>query len=223
MSGEKDLLRVFMDELRRIPLMTREEEIVAGLRAKAGDMEARNKLVAANLRFAVSMAFRYLRQDIPAADLVSAACMGLFIASQKNDPLRGVRFLTYAVYHIKKEILRLIITSAKHSSIFLNDEVTFQDRTADMAAERAFDDKTGSIEVEQLLSSVSRLTERERNIINMRFFQDMNFKEVAHALGLSGAQAQQIERRALLKLRRFLCQEGAHEEKKRLQKRAEIP
>jgi RNA polymerase primary sigma factor len=107
----KDLeLRYYLAEIKNIPLLSREEEHNLGLRAKAGDIEARNKLVEHNLRFAVMIAKKYVGRCrvMDLLDLIQEGNLGLMNAAKKFDPEKGYRFATYAGWWIKQKILREI-------------------------------------------------------------------------------------------------------------------
>jgi RNA polymerase sigma-32 factor len=102
----------YIDRVRAIPLLDRETEHDIAVRALAGDAEAKNALVRANLRFVVAIALSYRRYGIRIADLIAEGNLGLMIAAGKFDPERGTRFVTYAGYWIRALILDLIVRSS---------------------------------------------------------------------------------------------------------------
>lgn len=102
----------YIDAVRRIPLLTREEEHEIAVKAQAGDEEAAHALSRANLRFVVAVALRFRRYGIPISDLVAEGNLGLAIAARKFDPSRGTRFVTYASYWIRALILDLVVRSS---------------------------------------------------------------------------------------------------------------
>src|SRR3970040_363986 len=91
-------LAVYLREISRIPLLTREEELDLARRARAGDAAAKERLVEANLRLVVQVARRYLNRGLPLPDLIEEGNLGLIRAVEKFDPERGTRFSTYAVW-----------------------------------------------------------------------------------------------------------------------------
>ena len=70
----------YLNEVNKIPLLSREEEIALTHKAKTGDKEARNKVVSANLRFVISIAKKYQHQGMELQDLISEGNLGLLIA-----------------------------------------------------------------------------------------------------------------------------------------------
>jgi len=94
--------------LTREPLLTPQEEKELATEAHAGDIEARRKLIEANMRLVISIARRYYCPGIPFDDLVQEGAIGLMRACQRFDPERGYRFSTYATHWIRQAICRAI-------------------------------------------------------------------------------------------------------------------
>lgn len=85
--------------------ITQAEEVELALRVQKGDMEARDKLVRANLRFVVSVAKQYAASDVNLfADLIQHGSAGLIHAAETFDPTRGFKFISHAVWRIRKEM-----------------------------------------------------------------------------------------------------------------------
>jgi RNA polymerase primary sigma factor len=82
-----------------------EEEFNIGLRAQQGDEEAIEKLISSNLRFVVSVAKQYASSGVLLEDLICQGNIGLCDAARMFDPTRGFKFISFAVWHIRKEIL----------------------------------------------------------------------------------------------------------------------
>ena len=107
-SEEADPLRIYLDEIGAIPLLTPEEEIDLADRIIAGEIEARNELVRRNLRLVVTIAKSYW--GIPLQDLVQEGNIGLMHAAEKFDPrTHGTKFDTYAQYHVRRELRRALL------------------------------------------------------------------------------------------------------------------
>jgi DNA-directed RNA polymerase sigma subunit (sigma70/sigma32) len=87
-------LGVYLAEISRIPLLSREEEQVLSARVRAGDAQAKQRMVEANLRLVVQIARRYLNRGLPLPDLIEEGNLGLIRAVEKFDPDRGTRFST---------------------------------------------------------------------------------------------------------------------------------
>lgn len=110
-SQDRGLSR-YIERVRRIPLLDREQELEVATRAAAGDEAAREHLVQSNLRFVVAMAVQHQRKGARLADLVAEGNVGLLIAAKKFDPARGTRFVTYAGFWIRAYILDAIVRSS---------------------------------------------------------------------------------------------------------------
>jgi RNA polymerase sigma-32 factor len=105
-----DLLGHYLAEVRRHPLLEPEEEKALALRyLETGDPEAAERLVTANLRLVVKLAFQYHRQWSNVLDLIQEGNVGLVEALSRYDPYRGIRFSSYAQYWIRAMILRFLM------------------------------------------------------------------------------------------------------------------
>lgn len=105
-----DVLSSYLSEIRRHPLLDREEETKIAIHyAETGDPEAAARLVTANLRLVVKLAFQYHRQWADVLDLIQEGNVGLVEALSRYDPYRGIRFSSYAQYWIRAMILRYLM------------------------------------------------------------------------------------------------------------------
>lgn len=104
----EDALGRYLRDIVRYRLITREEEIQLGQRAAAGEREAVDALVQANLRFVVAVAKRYRTAGVPLADLVAEGNVGLLRAAERFDPDQGIRFISYAVWWVRQAILHAL-------------------------------------------------------------------------------------------------------------------
>jgi RNA polymerase primary sigma factor len=107
-SSDENILLMYLKEIGRIPLLTREEETETARAAAAGSKAAREKLVNANLRFVVNVAKKYQGQGLSLADLISEGNIGLIQAIDRYDVDRGYHFISYAVWWIRQAILRAL-------------------------------------------------------------------------------------------------------------------
>jgi RNA polymerase primary sigma factor len=106
-------LGVYLAEISRIPLLSREEEQVLSARVRAGDTQAKQRMVEANLRLVVQIARRYLNRGLPLPDLIEEGNLGLIRAVEKFDPDRGTRFSTYATWWIRQAVVRALANQAR--------------------------------------------------------------------------------------------------------------
>lgn len=103
----------YLAEIRKHPPLDREQEVELARRAREGDTRALEQLVNANLRFVVSVARRYVRHGVPLDELVNEGNLGLIHAARRFDESRGVRFVSYAVWWIRRAILAALTRDAR--------------------------------------------------------------------------------------------------------------
>ena len=110
-----DPFRLYVDETKRYPLLSREDEMELAIRYREkGDIEAAHKLVCANLRLVIKIAMdfqRYWMQNL--MDLIQEGNVGLMQAVRKFDPYRGYKFSYYASFWIKAYIIKFIMDNWK--------------------------------------------------------------------------------------------------------------
>ena len=108
-----DAMSLFLQEVRRYPLLTREEEIELAKRIERGDLEAKERLVNSNLRLVISNARNYQGHDMPLLDLIQEGILGLIRAAEKFDYRKGFKFSTYATFWIRESIQRAVANRAR--------------------------------------------------------------------------------------------------------------
>ena len=112
-TNTTDAMQLFLNEVRRHPLLTAEEEVELAKRIEEGDAEAKERMINSNLRLVVSLAKRYQGQDLPLLDLIQEGILGLIRATEKFDWRRGYKFSTYATFWIRQAIQRGIANKAR--------------------------------------------------------------------------------------------------------------
>ena len=112
-ATSRENLRVYLKEIGRIRLLTREQEVELARRVRAGDAAAKAQLTEANLRLVVQIARRYLNRGLPLPDLIEEGNIGLLRAVEKFDGERGTRFSTYATWWIRQAIVRALANQAR--------------------------------------------------------------------------------------------------------------
>ena len=229
------------------------------LRAKAGDQQAREELIAGNLRLVLSVIQRFANRGENADDLFQVGCIGLIKAIDNFNTDLDVKFSTYGVPMIVGEIRRYLrdnsamrvsramrdtayrVLQAKESYMAQHQKEPTVEEIAQMLGirreevvfaldailepvslyEPVYSDSGDTVCVmDQLKDSrntdemwlerialkeaVSRLTQRERKILAMRFFQGKTQMEVSSEIGISQAQVSRLEKNALRQIRREL-------------------
>ena len=115
-----DVLTMYLKEINKVPLLTREEEIELSEKAKKGDKAARDKIIKANLRFVVKVAKKYQNHGLDLTDLISEGNIGLMTAIDKFEPSRGYHFISYAVWWINQSILKALSEKSRAIRLPLN-------------------------------------------------------------------------------------------------------
>jgi RNA polymerase primary sigma factor len=112
-TSTTDALQLFLNEIRRHPLLTAEQEVDLSKRIEQGDAEAKEQMINSNLRLVVSLAKKYQGNDLPLLDLIQEGILGLIRAAEKFDWRRGYKFSTYATFWIRQAIQRGIANKAR--------------------------------------------------------------------------------------------------------------
>lgn len=107
-NRSSDSLERYLRDLYRYPLLDAEEEAMLAKKIRSGDVAALEKLVNCNLRFVVSVAKKYELPGMSLADLISEGNIGLIKAAERFDETRGFKFISYAVWWIRQNILHSI-------------------------------------------------------------------------------------------------------------------
>ena len=108
-----DSVRIYLQEIGAIPLLTAEQERDAAKRAGEGDESARQLLINSNLRLVVSIAKKFVKRGLSLQDLIQEGNMGLMRAVDKFDYTKGFRFSTYATWWIRQSMIRAIADQSR--------------------------------------------------------------------------------------------------------------
>lgn len=110
-----DSVQMYLREIARVPLLTKQEEVDLARQIERGDDDAKQKLISANLRLVVSIAkkYAYRTPHLTLLDLIQEGNIGLFRAAEKFDPKKGYKFSTYATWWIRQAITRAIADQSR--------------------------------------------------------------------------------------------------------------
>ncbi len=163
-------LSMYLSEINRYSLLTPEEEQKLARRFKKGDFECGHKLVTANLRFVVKVAYEYRSYGIRMSDLIQEGNIGLMKAVQKFDADKGIRLISYAVWWIRAYIQNYIL---KSWSLV----------------------KLGTTQAQRKLFFSLARTRRELEKLNHGEAQVTNHDEIAKRLHVKPAEVREMEQR----------------------------
>ncbi len=208
----------YLCDIGRERLLTPEEEAGLARRSQAGDESARRRLVSANLRFVVSVARGFRGRGVPLVDLVNEGNLGLLRAAMRFDAGRGVRFISYAHFWVRRAMLRAIADaeSPRPPSGLRPARVSLDAPVGDARttlAEVLADERAGSPEERvarlglrrAIESSLVDLPPRERRAVRRYFGLDGSpphtLAEIADDLGVTRERARQLKEQGLARLR----------------------
>ena len=224
---EDSALNRYLDEIGKEQLLTNDEERQLSERIAKGDERALSKLIEANLKFVVTVARQYKGKGIAMEDLVSEGNIGLMKAAAKFDASKGVRFVNYAVVHIRQAIEKAIDQQGglyqipkdvkqdlvRQQSIPLSVDAPLGHRTnmsllsvlVNKDAPLA-DERVHSEAIEDAIEyALGTLNERERRVVNAFFGIDQEHEtmaEIAEDMDLKRERVRQIRDISVRKLRK---------------------
>ena len=112
-GGIEDAVRLYLQNIGRVPLLAKEDEVSLAKRVEQNDMAAKNALIEANLRLVVSVAKHYQGRGLTLLDLIQEGNLGLIRAVEKFDWRRGFKFSTYATWWIRQSMTRALADQSR--------------------------------------------------------------------------------------------------------------
>ena len=150
-----DALQLFMNEIGRYPLLTKEQEVELAKRVERGDTEAKEQMINSNLRLVVSIAKRYQGHGLSLLDLVQEGIIGLIRAVEKFDWRKGFKFSTYATWWIRQAVQRGVANKSREIRVPVHIVEREQRITR---AERQLTPKLGRTPTDEELANAARIT-----------------------------------------------------------------
>ncbi len=166
-NRETPSLDKYLHEIGKVELLGSDEEVEIAKRIRAGDSEALNRLIKANLRFVVSVSKQYQNQGLTLSDLIDEGNLGLIKAAMRFDETRGFKFISYAVWWIRQSILQALAEQARIVRLPLN--------------------KIGSInKINKTFSELEQKFEREPTVAEIAGVLEVAPEDVKEAIRNSG-------------------------------------
>lgn len=169
MVNESSVLELYLKDINKVPLLTREEETSLAIEAAKGNKAAKNKIVNANLRFVVNIAKKYQNHGLDLPDLISEGNIGLLVAIDKFDVTKGYHFISYAVWWIRQSILKAICEKSRSIRLPLN-------RANELVRiEHARKSIVGNKTIEQELTEVAQMLNMDKDHVRemINIFREM--------------------------------------------------
>lgn len=195
------------------PPLSKEEEYNYILKAKEGDIEARNKLIEHNLRLVVFIAKKYETTGYDLEDLVSIGSIGLIKGIQTYKPDKNIKLATYSSRCIANEILMYIRKNKKRKAeISLEDALNYDAEGNELHLEDIlgtegdiiYDEFQNKQDKQELTKELNNLNDREKLIMTLRYglnnTEEYTQKEVAEMLGISQSYISRIEKKIIKKI-----------------------
>jgi len=113
-NDKSSILSRYFSEIREYPLLSKEEEMSLAKEIKVGGKKSLNDLIESNLSFVVKVASEYRNIGLPFEDLLNEGNLGLIEAAHRYDHRKGTKFITYAIWWIRKSILKAL---SEHASL----------------------------------------------------------------------------------------------------------
>ena len=142
----------YLQDIGKIELITAEEEVDLARRIHKGDMNARNQLINANLRFVISVSKQYQYKGLSLPDLINEGNLGLIKAAERFDETKGFKFISYAVWWIRQSILQALAEQARIVRLPLNriSQINKINKTF-IELEQKYEREPTSLEISQIL------------------------------------------------------------------------
>lgn len=184
---EDSALNRYLDEIGKGQLLSDEEERALSARILQGDQRALSKLVKANLRFVVTIARQYKGQGLSMEDLVSEGNLGLMKAAGRFDATKGVRFVNYAVVHVRQAIEKAI---EQQTGLYkvpkdVKDEITARQQSMPLSVDAPLGHRAN-------LSLLSVLVNRDAPLADERIHSEAIEDAVEFALGSLDARESRV-------------------------------
>jgi RNA polymerase primary sigma factor len=166
-NRESPSIDKYLNEIAKIKLIGAEEEVSLAIRIHKGDMDARDCLINANLRFVISVAKQYQNLGLSLADLINEGNLGLIEAAQRFDETRGFKFICYAVWWIRQGIIYALAKQSRIVRLPLNRISTIS-------------------KIKKIIADLEQKYEREPSILEISQTLEQSLTEVTVAIKNTG-------------------------------------
>ena len=215
------ILNTYLRDISRYQRLTIEQELTLGEQARAGNQQARKRLIEAYLILPVNIAYQNLRPEIDLMDLIQEGNIGLIKAVDMFHPAQGNRLGTLARFWVEKYILRFL---RDEMDDYISLDMPVVDSGETLLLSETIEDK-GSIMGDQGIKNIETIIERQElqkhmNVLlknlssndlevlqlfyGLNGYPQMNRHEISALIGISPDQISRIKTRALNRLKRLI-------------------
>lgn len=194
-----DEYKAFLSTIRKL---TREEEAALWKQYKEeGLLEARQSLIEHYQPLVFREAMKYGLQETVALDLIQEGTVGLMEAVEKYDPSLGVAFSLYALHRVRGRMVDFLQENGKDLLLDKGEEEAYLTETV---PDTAFESADKSVLHSTIDRAMSRLPEREQDVLRMVYLKEQSAQETAAAMDVSTAYVYRLEKRGIRRLRGML-------------------
>ena len=173
LTENSELLQKYFKDISKYPIYKGEEQVELARQMRAGDKKAREKLINSNLRFVVTCAKQFVGQGVPLVDLINSGNLGLIQSVEKYDPDKGYHFISYAVWYIRREIIRSIYNTGRT----IRYPITYISKITKV--KKAFDDFVSKYQrkpTDEELIKLTNITQKQYNavVLNKSYCQSID-------------------------------------------------
>ncbi|WP_297020213.1 sigma-70 family RNA polymerase sigma factor [uncultured Dialister sp.] len=194
-----DEYKAFLSTIRKL---TREEEAALWKQYKEeGLLEARQSLIEHYQPLVFREAMKYGLQETVTLDLIQEGTVGLMEAVEKYDPSLGVAFSLYALHRVRGRMVDFLQENGKDLLLDKGEEEAYLTETV---PDTAFESADKSVLHSTIDRAMSRLPEREQDVLRMVYLKEQSAQETAAAMDVSTAYVYRLEKRGIRRLRGML-------------------
>lgn len=201
------MLKEYLAELQKTPLLSREEEAELWQRSAGGDREAYNRLITSYqpLVFKIAAGFKLPEQQL--MELVQEGTLGLLEAAERYDYTRGVAFSVFAMHRIRGRMLDFLEMDDSGRSFSLDDTNAAGVAWADVLAATGrtpFEEAELSMITDRVAQALHRLPEKEQQVLTGIYLEDRSAADMADSINVSLGHIYRLQKRGVKRIRGML-------------------
>ena len=201
------MLKQYLEELKKIPLLTREEELLLWEKEAAGEAEAHQKLITSYQPLVFKLAVAFHLTDAETMELIQEGTIGLLEAAESFDYTRGVAFSLFAVHRIRGRMVYFLKGEYTQNCVSLDTEneagfslVDFLPSEWLGPAELA----ERHVVAEQVAGAVERLPQKEKQVLEGLFLENKSIADLAESINVSTGHIYRLQKQGVRRIRGML-------------------